>query len=112
VAGKFALKKSSNGKHHFNLLASNGQGVPTSEMYESRASALDGIESVKKNAADAARHERAGGAGGKPCFTLRAANHQVIGLSQRYDRATTRDAGAASVMKHAPDAPTDDKAGG
>ena len=53
MAGKFVLKKGSTGKYHFNLVASNGQVIATSEAYESKASALNGIESVKKNAANA-----------------------------------------------------------
>jgi uncharacterized protein len=50
VAAKFVLKKNSNGKFHFNLHATNGQVIATSEMYESKAAAEKGIESVKKNA--------------------------------------------------------------
>jgi uncharacterized protein YegP (UPF0339 family) len=50
VAAKFVLKKGSTGKFHFNLLATNGQVIATSEAYESKAAALNGIESVKKNA--------------------------------------------------------------
>ncbi len=38
MAGKFVLKKSSNGKYHFNLVATNGQIIATSEMYERKAS--------------------------------------------------------------------------
>jgi uncharacterized protein len=53
MAGKFVLKKGSSGKYHFNLVASNGQVIATSETYERKASALNGIESVKKNAPDA-----------------------------------------------------------
>ena len=53
MAGKFVLKKGSTGKFHFNLLASNGQVIATSEAYERKQSALAGIESVKKNAPDA-----------------------------------------------------------
>jgi uncharacterized protein len=53
MPGKFVLKKGSTGKYHFNLTAANGQVIATSEAYESRASALNGIESVKKNAPDA-----------------------------------------------------------
>jgi uncharacterized protein len=53
MAGKFVLKKGSSGKYHFNLLASNGQVIATSEAYERKQSALNGIESVKKNAPDA-----------------------------------------------------------
>jgi len=54
MAGKFVLKKGSTGKYHFNLVASNGQVIATSEAYERKQSALAGIESVKKNAPDAA----------------------------------------------------------
>jgi uncharacterized protein len=53
VAAKFVLKKGSTGKYHFNLVATNGQVIATSENYESKASALNGIESVKRNAPDA-----------------------------------------------------------
>jgi len=50
MAAKFVLKKGSSGKFHFNLIATNGQVIATSEAYESKAAALNGIESVKKNA--------------------------------------------------------------
>lgn len=50
MAGKFVLKKGATSKIHFNLLAGNGQVIATSEAYESRESALKGIESVKANA--------------------------------------------------------------
>jgi uncharacterized protein YegP (UPF0339 family) len=50
MAGKFVLKKGSSGKFHFNLLAGNGQVIATSETYESKAAAVNGIESVKSNA--------------------------------------------------------------
>ena len=53
MAGKFVLKKGSSGKYHFNLVASNGQVIATSETYERKQSALNGIESVKNNAPDA-----------------------------------------------------------
>ena len=52
--GRFERKTSSNGKPFFNLLAGNGQVIGSSEMYESEASRENGIESVKKNAPDAA----------------------------------------------------------
>jgi uncharacterized protein YegP (UPF0339 family) len=50
MAAKFVLKKGSTGKFHFNLVAGNGQVIATSEAYESKSAALNGIESVKKNA--------------------------------------------------------------
>ena len=98
MAGKFELKKSSNGKFFFNLLAGNGQIVLTSEMYETKPSAANGIESVKKNAGDAARFEKLVNQGGKPYFVLKAANHQVIGSSQMYASEAGRDQGVASVQ--------------
>jgi uncharacterized protein len=52
-AGKFVLEKGSTGKFHFNLHAANGQVIATSQHYESKESALHGIESVKHNAPDA-----------------------------------------------------------
>ncbi|KQV74951.1 hypothetical protein ASC61_08035 [Aeromicrobium sp. Root344] len=54
MAGTFELKTAKSGQFHFNLKAGNGQVIATSEMYESKASALNGIESVKANAAGAA----------------------------------------------------------
>lgn len=53
MAGKFELKKTSNGQFRFNLKASNGQIIATSESYKTKAAALNGIESVKKNAPEA-----------------------------------------------------------
>ena len=51
--GRYDRKESSNGKPYFNLKASNGQIIGSSEMYESVAARENGIESVKKNAPNA-----------------------------------------------------------
>lgn len=53
MSGKFVLKKGESGKFHFNLLAGNGQVIATSQHYESKESALHGIQSVQSNAAEA-----------------------------------------------------------
>jgi uncharacterized protein YegP (UPF0339 family) len=53
MAAKFVLKKGSTGKFRFNLVATNGQVIATSESYETKASAINGIESVKRNAPNA-----------------------------------------------------------
>jgi uncharacterized protein YegP (UPF0339 family) len=50
---KYDPKTSSNGKSYFNLKATNGQIIGTSEMYESEAARENGIASVKTNAPDA-----------------------------------------------------------
>ena len=53
MAAKFVLKQGSTGKYRFNLVATNGQVIATSAAYESKARALKGIESVKRNASGA-----------------------------------------------------------
>ncbi|GAA4411455.1 YegP family protein [Fodinibacter luteus] len=60
MAGKFELYTDAAGKFRFRLKASNGQIIATGEAYESRASALKGIESVRKNAGDAALDDQSG----------------------------------------------------
>lgn len=106
MAGKFELKVAKNGKYHFNLLAGNGQIILSSEMYESKSAAENGIASIKKNAADDARYSREESAKGDPYFTLKAANHQVIGKSEMYSGKAAMENGIESVKKNAPDAPT------
>jgi uncharacterized protein YegP (UPF0339 family) len=111
MAGKFELKKSKNDKYFFSLLAANGQTILASEMYDAKASAVSGIESVRKNAADDARYVRLDGKDGSPYFTLRAANNQVIGQSQMYASAGARDKGIESCQTNGPTATTSDLSG-
>lgn len=112
MAGKFELKKSKNDKFYFSLLAGNGQTILSSEMYEAKASAVNGIESVKKNGADEARYEKLTGKDGSPYFTLKAVNGQVIGQSQMYSSESARDNGIQSCVQNAPGAAVDDQTGG
>lgn len=109
MAGKFELKKSKNGKFFFNLLATNGQIILSSEMYEAKASAVNGIASVQKNGGDEGRYQRLNAKDGSPYFTLRAANGQVIGQSQMYKSESSRDGGIRSCIANAPGAATDDQ---
>ncbi len=53
MSGKFVLEKGSSGKYHFNLLAGNGQVIATSQHYESKDAAENGIQSVRTNASTA-----------------------------------------------------------
>ena len=50
---RFDKLESKNGKFYFNLKATNGQIIGTSEMYESVASRDKGIASVQTNAPEA-----------------------------------------------------------
>lgn len=47
--GHYEIKKAKNGQYHFNLKASNGEIILSSEMYASKASAENGIASVQSN---------------------------------------------------------------
>ena len=109
MANKFQLKKSKNDKFFFSLQAGNGQSILSSEMYEAKASALGGIESVKKNAADDARYERLNAKDGSPYFVLKATNGQVIGSSEMYSGAAARESGIEACKTNAPGAVTDDQ---
>lgn len=55
---KFDKKTAANGKQYFNLKASNGQIIGSSEMYESTAARDNGIESVKSNAPSASTDDQ------------------------------------------------------
>lgn len=108
MSGKFELYKDAAGEFRFRLKAGNGQNILAGEGYKAKAGCLNGIESVKKNAADDARYERKDTKAGKFAFNLKAANSQVIGTSQSYESAASRDQGIESVKKNAPDAPVVD----
>ncbi|MGH3646508.1 MAG: YegP family protein [Micromonosporaceae bacterium] len=54
MAGKFELYTDKAGKYRFRLKAGNGQIIAVGEAYESKSSAMNGIDSVKRNAPAAA----------------------------------------------------------
>jgi uncharacterized protein YegP (UPF0339 family) len=53
MPGKFVVKKGPTGKFRFSLLSTNGQVVASSEAYETKRAALNGVASVQKLAAGA-----------------------------------------------------------
>ena len=106
MAGKFELKTAKNGKFHFNLKAGNGQIILSSEMYDTKAAAENGIASVKKNSTDDGRYERKTSAKGEPYFALKASNGQQIGKSEMYSSASSMENGIKSVKANAAGAPT------
>ena len=86
--------------------AGNGQIILSSEMYESKASAVNGIASVQKNAGDDARFERKESTNGKPYFNLKSTNGQVIGKSEMYESVASMENGIESVKKNGPEGVT------
>jgi uncharacterized protein YegP (UPF0339 family) len=53
VVGKFEVYKDRADKFRFRLKAGNGEIIAVSEAYNSKSSALAGVEAVRKNAPDA-----------------------------------------------------------
>ncbi len=51
---KFELYQDKHGTYRFRLKARNGEIIAVSEIYSAKAGCLNGIESVRRNAADAA----------------------------------------------------------
>lgn len=100
--GYYELKNTVNGKPMFNLKAGNHEVILTSEIYESKEAALNGIASVRANGPSEASYERKASVKGDPYFVLKAANGQVIGKSEMYSSEAARDNGIASVIHNSP----------
>lgn len=116
--GKFVVRNTATGTK-FDLKATNGQVIATSEVYESKAACLNGVESVKKNAAVAKvedqtaagfetltnpKFEMYADKAGEFRFRLTARNGQIIAVSEGYTTKANCENGIASVQKNAPEA--------
>ena len=104
MASKFEIKTAKDGQYYFTLKAGNGEVILTSQMYKAKAGAINGAESVKKNATDDDLYERKVSSADKPFFTLKAKNHQIIGKSGFYKSEAAMEKGIASVKKSATEA--------
>lgn len=94
----FQSKTSKDGQFYFNLV-SEGKVLLKSEMYTQKRSCANGIESVKKNAAEAKRYERAVAQSGKHYFNLKASNGQVIGTSMMHDDEASLEAAISACQQ-------------
>ncbi|MGH9831441.1 MAG: YegP family protein [Blastocatellia bacterium] len=54
MSAKFEIKKAADSSFYFHLKAANGEIILASQMYTSPAKMEEGLESVKKNAQNAA----------------------------------------------------------
>jgi len=116
--GKFVIRNVASGIK-FDLKATNGQVIATSEVYTTAASCRNGIASVAKNAAIAKvedqtvegfaaatnpKFEMYEDKAGEFRFRLKARNGQVIATSEGYKTKAACENGIASVAKNAPEA--------
>ncbi|KAA0989208.1 YegP family protein [Dyadobacter aurulentus] len=97
---KFEIKTRKNGEFQFELKASNGQNILSSEGYSTMAACKNGIESVQKNSPDDGRYEQKESSNGKPYFVLKAGNGQIIGSSEMYESRSGMLNGIESVKKN------------
>ncbi len=116
--GKFVVKATKTG-FVFNLKAGNGETIATSEVYTTEAACLKGVESVRKNAADAKledqtvaevaavtnpKFEMYTDKAGEFRFRLKARNGEIIAASEGYKAKASCLNGIDSVRRNAPDA--------
>lgn len=97
MKGHYETKDNAAGKPMFNLKATNGQVILTSEAYESAAGRDNGISSCQTNSQNDDMYEDRTSTGGDPYFVLKAANGKVIGRSEMYSSTAAKDKGKASV---------------
>ena len=114
---KFVVKETATGVK-FDLKASNGQVIATSEVYSSEAACMNGIESVRKNCVgeiedqtvenfETVKHpkfEMYQDKAGEYRFRLKAKNGEVIATSEGYKAKASCINGIESVKENAPDA--------
>jgi uncharacterized protein len=104
MAGKFEIKRSSNGQFSFSLKAANNEIILSSETYMRRQGAARGVESVKKNGVIDQRFETKTASNGEAYFILKASNGKTLGRSETYKTVRACDNGIESVKKNAPTA--------
>lgn len=116
--GKFVVRETNTGTK-FDLKATNGQVIGTSEVYSSKNACHKGIESVKNNASIAKfedhtiedfekvtnpKFEMYLDKAGECRFRLKAKNGEVILTSEGYKAKASCLNGIESVRKNAPEA--------
>ena len=104
---KFQLYKSGS-EYRYRLKARNGEIILHGEGYTSKQGCLNGINSVKENAPYDSRYDRRTATNGQYYFNLKAANGEIIGVSETYTTSIARESGIDSVKKNAPTAPIED----
>ncbi len=120
--GKFVVRNTNTGIK-FDLKANNGEVIASSEVYKSKKSCLNGVESVRKNSAAAKiedqtvegfakekcpKFEIYTDKAGETRFRLKATNGQIIAHSEGYRSMQSCKNGIESVCKNAPDAKLED----
>lgn len=101
-----AVLKESQAQEPFSFTFVNGGGsaVLRSENYKAKKSALNGIESVRKNCQNDARYEMKEAKNGKLYFNLKAANGQIVATSSMFASEADRNSAIAELKQDGPGA--------
>jgi hypothetical protein len=97
----FYIRLSKADKEYFVLKANNSEIILTSEEYESRQGLMNGIQSVRNNAARIGSFKRFVGKDGQFYFNMLAMTNKVIGVSEGYVSKYGREIGILSVRVNA-----------
>ncbi|WP_072680811.1 YegP family protein [Arcobacter sp. LA11] len=91
--------RKSDAKEPFTFVFVNAEGktIVKSENYAQKASAKNGIESVKKNCQDDDRYELKESSNGKPFFNIKSTNGQIVGTSALFADEAERSAAIAEL---------------
>ena len=115
--GKFVMKQTATG-FKFDLKASNGEVIATSEVYTSESACKNGIESVRKCCEGGVEDQTVENyevlkhpkfevytdKSGEYRFRLKARNGEIIAVSEGYKAKPSCLNGIESVKKNAPEA--------
>ena len=115
--GKFIIKITKAG-FRFNLLATNGQVIATSETYSNEEACRSGIESVRSSCLGAIENQTVENfqvqthpkfevyqdKAGEFRFRLKARNGQIVAVGEGYKQLASCLNGIDSVKRNAPDA--------
>ena len=118
MASRFEIKQTKSGGFRFNLIATNGQVIATSEVYSSLDGCKNGVESVRKNCAAHVEDQTKEGFEtlthpkyevykdkiGEFRFRLKATNGQIIATGEGYKQLAGCKNGIESIRKNAVDA--------
>lgn len=96
---RFETFKGLDDRFYFHLKAKNGQIVLQSQGYASRSGATNGINSVRNNGANVNRFEVREARDGHYYFVLKAANGQIVGVSEMYVSKWNAERGVQAVIR-------------
>lgn len=116
--GKFVVRQTKTGVK-FDLKATNGEIIATSEVYTTERTCLQGIQSVKNNCVGGIEDQTVENfqvlkhpkfevyvdKAGEFRFRLKAKNGQIIATGEGYKRKDSCLNGIESVKKNAPESP-------